>query len=140
LGSVHRCSGDVRARPIQAFDYTYADRIKNRQHHDGDRFARFCGGHGSRHVRRKDHIDLPIDQVGHHALIFCVQDGLVVFDADVLLFNITKLRQPVLEDFKSLRIGIFGRHIAHDRQRLSSSVGNLNHCQQHRPEHCSTPK
>ena len=73
-------------------------------------------------------------------MVLGVQDGLTVFDADVLALKIAKFRQSLLEHFKPLRIGILGGHIAHDRHRLSGSVRNLNTSQQRQPERSSAPK
>jgi hypothetical protein len=115
LGSIHRRAGGVRARPLQALDDAYADRIEDCHHHNRDCFGRCSGGLGRRNVGRKDHIDFTIDQVGHYAVIFRVQDGFAVFDADVLSLDIAQFRQRLLEDFKPFRIGILGGYIAHDR-------------------------
>jgi hypothetical protein len=107
------------------FDHPDADRIKDSQHDNRDCFRCFGGGSGRGYVRRNNYVDLTIDQFGHDPVIFRIQHGLAVFDADILSLDITKFREPFLEDFKSLWIGILRRHIAHDRNCLGIGPRNL---------------
>jgi hypothetical protein len=80
--------------------------------------------------RRSPIVDLAIDQFGHNPVIFRIQHGLAVFDADILSLDITKFREPLLEDFKSLEIGILRGHIAHDWNCLGIGLRNLDDGQQ----------
>jgi hypothetical protein len=52
-----------------------------------------------------------------------------VFDADTLSLGITKFREPLLEDFKSLWIGILRGNIGHDRSRLGIGPRNFDDSQ-----------
>src|SRR5215470_11253665 len=70
------------------------------------------------------YIVVPVDQIGDDSVILCIQYGFAIFDADVLSFNVAKLRQPLPEHVEPFRIGIFGGDIAHDWQGLSSNLGD----------------
>jgi len=112
---VHRRAGDVCSGPLQTLDHANPDRIEDSQHHDWDGAGCFGGSDRGSDIGGKNQINPSSDKVGHRSVVLAVQDRFAVFDTDVLSLNVSEFHQPLLEDFKALRICILRGHIAHDR-------------------------
>jgi len=86
---------------------------------------------------REDQVDFSIHKVCHYAVILCIQYRLVIFNPNILSFDVTKLRQSVLKDLKSFRIRVLGGHVTHDRRWLSRRLRDLEQRHQRQREHSS---
>ena len=115
MGRIHRGPRHVRAGTLQALYQTGSDRIVHRQHDDGDAAGCLGGGDCGRDIRGQNDVDLAADQLGHHAVIFAIQDRFSIVEPDVLAFDVAEFGQSLSKHVKPFWIGILGCHVGQHR-------------------------
>ncbi len=113
LGVQRGDTGDVAARPAQAVDQTERDRVGAGGEHDRNARRRRLGDDRRRcTARRRDHADLPADQIGRHRRqILIPARGPAILDGDVLALDETGGGKPLLERSQPLDVFLPGARV-----------------------------